>query len=53
LSTEESVRELRQVTKDRRSEIKIITEQLNSNKAEIDRLKQRLDRKENERRMRL
>jgi ubiquinone biosynthesis protein UbiJ len=41
------------VTKERRTEIKQITEELNKTKAEIDRLKQRLDRKENERRMRL
>ncbi len=51
--TEENIHNLRQVTKERRTEIKGITEDLNKTKSQIDRLKQRLDRKENERRMRL
>jgi len=50
---EQNIVELRSITRDRRSEIKAITEELNKTKAEIDKLKQKLDRKENERRMRL
>ena len=39
--------------KDKRQEIKSITDTLNDNKGEIDALKTRLDRKEEERKLRL
>jgi flagellar capping protein FliD len=48
-----NVLRLRQVTKEKRLEIKNVTESLNSVKAQIDKLKSRLDRKEAERRQRL
>lgn len=43
----------RQITKDRRVDIKRVTEDLNRCKQQIDKLKQKLDRKEHERRQRL
>lgn len=43
----------RQITRDRRLDIKKVTEELNRCKADIDRLKSKLDRKEHERRQRL
>lgn len=47
------IREHRGILKERRAEIKAITEGLNAKKAEIDALKTRLDRKEEERKVRL
>lgn len=48
-----NVLRLRQVTKERRVDIRRVTDELNGVKEQIDRLKQRLDRKEQERRHRL
>ena len=44
---------MRQVTKERRTDIRRVTDELNGVKEQIDRLKARLDRKEQERRQRL
>lgn len=50
---EANVYRLRQITKDRRLDIKRITDDLNKKKNQIDKLKLKLDRKEHERRQRL
>lgn len=43
---------MRKVTKDNRTNIKGVTEELNKTKHMIDQLKQKIDRKENERKLR-
>lgn len=50
---ENRIRERRDTIKERRSQIKNVTDTLNENKAAIDALKTRLDRKEEERKIRL
>ena len=49
---DKKVQGLRQVTKERRQSIKGVTEELNSLKKRIDELKMKVDRKENERKLR-
>ena len=51
-SLENRIRERRNLAKEMRGKIKTVTNQLNSNKSEIDELKMRLDRKEEERKLR-
>jgi hypothetical protein len=49
---DEKVFSLRKVTKDSRINVKTVTDNLNKTKINIDSLKQKIDRKENERKMR-
>jgi len=51
--SDQNIMHHRQITRDRRLDIKKVTEELNRCKADIDRLKSKLDRKEHERRQRL
>mgnify|MGYP000911630477 CR=1 FL=1 len=53
MSIEQNVLHYRQTTKERRQDIKKVTDSLNRTKHDIDKLKAKLDRKENERRQRL
>ena len=50
---EGSIRDRRNLIREKRAEIKNLTDQLNVKKGEIDELKDRLDRKEEERKMRM
>lgn len=50
---EERIRDRRNMIREKRSDIKRITDTLNQNKGEIDALKVRLDRKEEERKVRM
>ena len=50
---EDRIKDRRNVLKDKRQDIRTITDTLNDNKGEIDALKARLDRKEEERKLRL
>ena len=52
-SFEERIRDRRNMIRDKRADIKRITDTLNQNKGEIDALKVRLDRKEEERKVRM
>ena len=49
---DDKINSLRQSGKERRQQIKNVTNDLNAMKKQIDELKQRIDRKENERKLR-
>ena len=50
VSIEENILHFRATTKERRNDIKRVTDNLNKTKHDIDKLKAKLDRKEHERR---